>query len=392
MSYESKLKIEQIHDKCTGCGACMNSCPKQCIIMDYDEEGFLFPKIRKDKCIGCKTCEKKCHVLSPVTAKENIQVAYYMGWHKDEQVRENSSSGGAFTLFAEYIIKNGGIVFATKYNGEKERLEFSNTDIYPLSEFRKSRYIESNTLQSYSLVKDELDSGRLVLFCGTPCQISGLMSFLKNKEYQNLVTMDFICHGVPSNYFFSLYKRKFEKSDDKVCAVDFRYKNFRESKGWHQLYLSMKYNSGKEKIIPHNCSHYYYYYYLQNVFLRKSCYRCNYLSKKISDITIGDFWGVIYYKKDIDDNKGISLLMLKTNKAKSIFNEIKNNFIYYDLPEKAVEYALKERNEDNYSMRVREKTSELIIKKGYRKYMKLIDSKIMLNQLKYSVRCLIKRK
>ena len=391
MSYEGRLKIEQIHDTCTGCGSCMNSCPKKCIIMDYDEEGFLFPKIDKDKCIGCKTCEKKCHVLNPLTTGENTHISYYMGWHKDEQVRENSSSGGAFTLFAEYIIKKGGIVFATKYNGDKERLEFSNTDIYSLSEFRKSRYIESNTLQAYSLVRDELDSGRLVLFCGTPCQISGLMAFLKNKEYRNLVTMDFICHGVPSNYFFSQYKRQFEKKNNKICAVDFRYKNFRENKGWHQLYLKMKYNSGREKILPYNCSH-YYYYYLQNGFLRKSCYRCNYLSKNISDITIADFWGIIYYKKELDDNKGVSLLMLKNDKVKSIFNEIKNNFVYYDLPKTAVEYALKERNESNYSMGVRESTSELIKKRGYKEYMKLIDNKIMLNQLKYSVRCLIKRK
>ena len=314
-----------------------------------------------------------------------------MGWHKDESVRESSSSGGAFTLFADYVINKGGVVFASRYNGSDERLEISNTDTFPLSEFRKSRYIESNTLDAYSLVKRELQKNRLVLFCGTPCHVSGLKKFLQNNEYQNLITMDFICHGVPSNSFFTLYKRNYEKKHDKVNAVDFRYKKYGENKGWHQLYLRLKYDSGKEKVIPHNCSH-YYYYYLQNVFLRKSCYRCNYLLKQLSDITIADFWGIISYKKELDDNKGISLLMLKSEKAKCIFDVIKEKFEYKELPPGAAEYALKERNEKNYSINIRRQTSEFIKKEGYKGYMKKIDNQMKYNNLKYRLKCLIKRK
>ena len=390
MSFIGKLRIEQIRDICTGCGACVNICPKHCISMEYDDEGFLFPQINKDLCVGCKSCENICHVLNPDVFNQDVHLSYYMGWHKNESVRENSSSGGAFTLFADYVVKNGGVVYASRYNGLAERLEFSNTDKFPLSEFRKSRYIESNTLESYSSIKAELQKKRLVLFCGTPCQVSGLKSFLK-KEYQNLITIDFICHGVPSNYFFTLYKRKFENHRDKISAVDFRYKNYAENKGWHQLFLRLKYTSGKDKIIPHNCSH-YYYYYLQNVFLRKSCYRCNYLLKQLSDITIADFWGIIYYKKEVDDNKGISLLMLKSEKARILFDKVKDDFQYQELPATAIEYALKERNENNYSIGVRSQTSELIRRRGYQSYMKLIDKKMKYNKLKYRLRCLIKRK
>lgn len=389
---ENKLLIEQIDSECTGCGVCANVCPKHCITMGYDEEGFLFPHVDKSICIDCKLCERSCHAIIPLQNQET-EIDYYMGWHQDESIREASSSGGAFTLFAEYVIKQGGIVFASRYNGDMERLEFSNTDLYPLSEFRKSRYIESNTVDVFGTVKTELKKGRIVLFCGTPCHISALIKFLKGQIPSNLITMDFICHGVPSNYNFSLYKKQFEKENNKIVGVDFRYKNFKKGLGWHSLNLALNYTNGKGKILPVSLCSFYMTYFDRNHFLRKSCYRCTLINKHLSDVTIADFWGIVYHNKDLDDNKGISLLLLRTAKIKNLFDLIRNNGFFQQLPASAVDYAFKPRTESSsYSLVQREITSANIKKFGYTNYIhKLYAKKILKQKIKNYIKCLLKR-
>lgn len=386
---KNKLLIEDISDTCTACGSCINICPKQCLTMEYDEEGFLYPYVDRDKCITCHACELNCHVINP--PKQTFEKAsdiYYAGWHNDESIRENSSSGGAFTLFAEYILANGGIVFASRYNGERERLEFADTDHYPLSAFRKSRYIESNTLTVFNSVKEEVLKGRFVLFCGTPCQISGLVKFLRKKP-ENLLLMDFICHGVPSNYLFTLYKRQFERKD-KITNVDFRYKNFKRNLGWHQLNLRLEFANQSEKIIPEKkCSNYRLFF--TNTLLRKSCYKCSYLEKKLSDITIADFWGVLNVDNIIDDNKGISLLILHTEQIIEFFNKVRSNGIFYELQEDSIQYAFKNRAE-SYSLKARSEAAAKVKYYGYLPYLKkMYGRQILINNIKDFVKWILKR-
>lgn len=384
-----KLLIENISDACTACGACINICPKQCLTMEYDEEGFLYPQVDINKCVTCHACELTCHVINPPQkALEKVNDIYYAGWHKDESIRENSSSGGAFTLFAEYILANGGIVFASRYNGERERLEFADTDHYPLSDFRKSRYIESNTLTVFKSVKDEIRKGRLVLFCGTPCQISGLVKFLRNKP-ENLLLMDFICHGVPSNYLFTLYKRQFERKS-KITNVDFRYKNFKQNLGWHQLNLRLEFADHSEKIIPDRKSSNYKLFFT-NTLLRKSCYKCSYLEKRLSDITIADFWGVLNVDNIVDDNKGVSLLVLHTERMKEFFNKVRNNGIFYEVQEDSVQYAFKNR-EKSYSLEARNETVAKVKRYGYLSYLKkMYGRQILINNIKDLIKWILRR-
>ena len=235
------------------------ACQHDCLDLQSDNEGFLYPQMaHADKCVQCRLCENVCHVLKnrymprPQWWEKS---AVFMFWHKDACILENSTSGGAFTLFANYIQAMEGVVFASKYNRQKARLEFDCTDRHQLSMFRGSRYFESNTNNIFPEVKKQLNAGRHVLFCGTPCHVSSLKSYLMGREYNNLITMDFICHGVPSNKYFSEYLsgiRGFEKIDN----VNFRKKDFSRNIGWNDLNLYLV-RDGRIKYMPAPSSSFY---------------------------------------------------------------------------------------------------------------------------------------
>lgn len=330
---EPELRIFQIHDKCTGCGACVMACQHDCLDLQSDNEGFLYPQMaHADKCVQCRLCENVCHVLKnrymprPQWWEKS---AVFMFWHKDACILENSTSGGAFTLFANYIQAMEGVVFASKYNRQKARLEFDCTDRHQLSMFRGSRYFESNTNNIFPEVKKQLNAGRHVLFCGTPCHVSSLKSYLMGREYNNLITMDFICHGVPSNKYFSEYLsgiRGFEKIDN----VNFRKKDFSRNIGWNDLNLYLV-RDGRIKYMPAPSSS-FYQGFLENILLRKSCYQCNIINNTAADITIGDFWGIKYYKPELDNNRGISLIILHSDKVKELFRSLRIKVIRNHYP------------------------------------------------------------
>ena len=320
----SQLKILDITDTCTGCGACVNVCPKHCLRLEPDIEGFYVPKYYGG-CIECGLCEKSCHVIHSIEKKPISKESIYIYHSSDNGIRENSSSGGAFSLFADYVIQNGGVVFATLYNAEIKRVEVSNTDLFPLQKFRKSKYVESFSGDTCSQIRKELKNGRMVLFCGTPCQVSGLKRYLGTLkvDISNLLTIDFICHGVPSmkclNAFLSYNGRE-------VIDMDFRFKDFSNKKiGWHDMAYCEYYASGDNNVLTCNDLHYYYYYYpfLESVMLRKSCYTCDEVNYSAADITVGDFWSIYKDKSIADDNKGVSIIKFHTQRALSVWNELK---------------------------------------------------------------------
>lgn len=289
--------------------------------MEYDVEGFLFPHIDYNKCINCGLCYKVCPIVSNTKKQKNKVLDVYAVMSKKNEIRNNSSSGGAFYHFAENILSKGGSVFATCFNNERLHAEISSFDsIKDIKNFQKSKYVQSDTLNTYNQVKTKLNNeDKPLLYVGTPCQIAGLKSFL-GKEYTNLVTMDIICHGTPSPGVLKSYCDILEKKYTKIKNIDFRDK----TRGWEASYLLNLDFIDSRKFVKKAIFNSYYMLFISNLILREACFNCQYCNlERQADITIGDFWGVKEHMEDMDDGKGTSTVIINSEKGKKIFDEIK---------------------------------------------------------------------
>lgn len=317
----------EIKDKenCCGCYACYNICPKLCITMKTDNEGFWYPNIDKNKCINCNLCEKVCPIINPVKRADSKKIAY-ASMNKDEQVRMKSSSGGMFSILAEYIIKNNGVVYGAGFDEDfniKHKRILCNTD---LDSLRGSKYVQSSIGDIYKQVKNDLESNKPVLFTGTPCQVEGLRSYLK-KEYINLITMDFICHGVPSPLVWKKYLEEMKKSkQENIKNIYFRNKDI----GWKIFSLKIIFD---EKIYSNTLNNDLFMKgFLQDVYLRPSCYNCKFKKiNRISDITVADFWGIENVLPKMDDDRGTSLIVVHSEKGKQLFDELSEKMIVNEV-------------------------------------------------------------
>ena len=365
------LKILHIQDTCTGCGACVSVCPKQCLTMVEDTDGFYYPYQVTDSCVECHLCEKACHIITQANNLSEVSNDTYIFWQKDEHVRQMSSSGGAFSLFAQYVIDNGGIVFGSRYNSERERLEVTSSDDCGLAPLRKSKYVESYVGDSFREIAQQLKANRMVLYCGTPCQAAGLRQYLSLRKISDkkLLLIDFACHGVPTNKLFTAFKRTLEDSKSKVTAVDFRYKALNDKNdNWHSATMKVDYKSGNKKIIYTNSSFYfgYYYFFYCSICLRLSCYNCHQVDHSEADVTIGDFWDIYKYKKELDDNKGISFLKFNDPKWVGLFKDLASTHFVEKLPNGVLTDPYNKRNKLRL-LAEREKFLGLMRKFGYKK-------------------------
>ncbi len=306
--------------ECCGCYACTNICPKQCIEMKIDNEGFWYPEVDKDRCIDCSLCEKVCPELA-TPKKEEFKTIAYACKNKEENVRLSSSSGGVFTSLCEYVINNKGVVFGVAFNEnfEVEHMEANTIEEY--KKFRGAKYVQSKIGETYKKAKKYLDEGRIVLFSGTQCQKKGLNFFLR-KKYYNLIAVDIVCHGVPSPLVFDLYKEKLKKEyNSQISSISFRDK----SSGWKTYKYRIAFKNGKveEKLSYNNI---YSKGFLKDLYLRPSCYSCEAKNfNNNSDITLGDYWGVQNKHSEFDDDKGISLILINSEKGQDTFNKISDN-------------------------------------------------------------------
>ena len=298
---------------CCGCTACVERCPKQCITMQEDEEGFLYPHIEESICIDCGLCEKVCPVINQAGPRKPLKV--YAAKNPDEKIRMQSSSGGVFTMLAEKIINDGGAVFGAKFNKNWEVVHDYTETIDGLAAFRGSKYVQSNIGNCYIKAEQFLKDGRKILFSGTPCQIAGLNLFLK-KEYNHLLTIDVVCHGVPSPIVWRDYIKSISKSNP-VLSVTFRDK----STGWKNY--STKYVMINTEVKHYSIDDNHMQGFLLNLYLRPACYACpSKCGKSMSDITIGDFWGIQNHYPDFDDDKGTGLVLLNTEKSIQLYKTL----------------------------------------------------------------------
>lgn len=311
------IKIEK-KDDCCGCSACYNICPQNAITMEGDEKGFAYPVVKQELCINCDLCKKVCPILNQ-NKIENVPYAYAC-INKNDKVRKESSSGGVFSMLAEEILKNNGVVFGATFDSNYNVIHTYIDNKNELNKFRGSKYVQSTIGSCYSDVKKFLNQGKYVLFTGTPCQIEGLKKYLV-KEYEKLYTQDFICHGVPSPLVWKKYLEfRQKKINKKPVNIYFRNKD----DGWKEFnmkfeYVDFQYKENLKKD-P------YLQAFLKNTSLRDSCYNCKFKKiNRMSDITLGDFLGVEKVLPEMYDNIGTSLVIINSRKGEELFRNIKEN-------------------------------------------------------------------
>lgn len=303
---------------CTGCSACANACPEQCIQMAADAEGFLRPKIDSSQCVVCGTCQNVCPVLHP-KAHGNETVAY-AAVHKDDAIRLESTSGGVFSLLCQWVFDHGGIVFGAAYADDFSVAHGCVEKASDLSKLRTAKYAQSAIGDSYRRAKTFLEQGRYVLFSGTPCQIGGLRTFL-GKDYGRLLTVDLICHGVPSPAVWKhyiQYRGEQDAQGERPTSINLRSKE----SGWAGYSIRFDYAGGQTYRMP-NSQDPYLRCFVKDLCLRPSCYACSFKGiDRCSDFTLGDYWGVWSQMPELDDNQGTSIVLLHSEKAKRIWPEL----------------------------------------------------------------------
>ena len=307
-------------NQCTGCTACKNICPKKAISMKVDEDGFKYPVIDQDKCINCGLCKKTCPVLNK--SNNNSINECFVAYTKENKYKDNSSSGGIFPLIANKVLENDGIVIGAAFDKENKLKHIAINKKKDLISLKGSKYLQSDLKNIFNYIKDNIENKK-ILFVGTPCQVAGLKSFLK-KDYDNLICIDLICHGVPSPKLFEKYIKELENNqNDKLVKYDFRDK----STGWDSYSNTAIFEKSKKTELQSNNN--YMKLFLSDVALRESCYNCNFkLGNKYSDITLGDFWGVKKYYPDMYNKDGVSAIIVNTNKGIEIINSIKDDLVY----------------------------------------------------------------
>lgn len=308
---------------CTGCRACELKCSHHAITMIQDEEGFLCATIDMNKCTGCGLCLKICPQSYPVESHNPIAV--YALRDKDDDEIYKSASGGAFAVLARTAIeKQNAVVFGAAYTDKDLHVgHIAISGIEKLSSLQGSKYVQSNTLETFKEVKSSLGEERRVIYTGTPCQIAGLKAFLQ-KDYANLLTVDLICHGVPSPLLFEKYLSWLSVKYSKVVKYDFRDK----SGGWG---LNMKAILISKTVKKRGILDPYYYHFLEGNTYRECCYYCRYCRKeRVGDITIGDYWGIEVEHPDFLSTKGISCVLINTPKGIAAFDEMRGNVFHLE--------------------------------------------------------------
>lgn len=301
---------------CTVCHACEQQCPQRCISFISDENGFLEPQIDMASCIECNRCVRVCHVLNPHSREKELGSEVYAAWSKSRYNLSTSSSGGIFAEIASYVLQNEGVAYAVGW-GDKLTLQHIRVkNIEDLDLVKGSKYLQSNMSGVYSQIKKDLQNGIFVLFCGTPCQVSGLLLFVdqyKNIDKSNLLTCDFICHGVPVPAIFNHYLQRVNRDYKKITSVSFRF-----LEGWGMQMKLFK-QKGKGQIVSVR-NDFYMRMFDKSYIMDEACFSCKYSENTYqSDITLGDFWGL--EKGEVYPHvlrKGVSLLIPNTSKAKSL--------------------------------------------------------------------------
>ena len=327
----------EINDEyqCCGCTACANICPKNCITMAPDEEGFLYPEVDRDLCINCGLCEKVCPVIKLPEVRVGERKSYAVR-SKNSDVLRNSTSGGFFTPIANYVLNNGGVICAATYNDEWIVVhEFiTESDEEAFSKYRGSKYVQSHLGDCFSRIKKYLTQGRFVCFIGTTCQVNGLIKFA--GDHSNLLTVDLVCHGTPSPKLWEKYiNYQQEKYNSQIISVSFRNKTY----GYHSGTMKIEFANGK---IYYGSARVDYMLksFFREISSRPICYQCPFKQiERCSDLTIYDCWHFSDLTKgEKDDDKGYTNVIVQSKKGTDVLKILADELEIYQVDtQKAIE-------------------------------------------------------
>ena len=366
-------------NRCTGCFTCYNVCPKGCITMCENEMGCIVPKINTEECLQCSLCVKSCPQNSESDFKRPMET--YAAWNLDNKDREDSTSGGAATIFAKNIIKQNGIVFGSQYDENLNVVNKPMESIDQIEKLKGSKYAQSYIGHSYKKAKEYLKKDKRVIFIGTPCQIDGLKFFLK-EEYENLITVDLVCHGVPP----MKYLREHVESINKRLKKDITDVRFR---GKYDEKLTL-FSNKKLIYLRELGSDSYFRGFYGGLTCRESCYHCKYARpERIGDITIGDFWGLEDLKLQDRGVERASLVLINTQKGEKFFEECKEDLF-------CVKRTLEEAINTHAQMNVptarekhRDEFEKYYVTDGFEKAInKCIGRRIFLRRIKLKIKLL----
>lgn len=336
--------------KCTGCSACANVCPKKCIKMQPDEEGFLYPVINDENCSGCGICKSTCPIDLEIEYKSVLPLAY-AAFSNDEKVRKESSSGGIFSEIAKLIIERAGVVYGAAYNDSFDVYHLCVDNMNDLTRLRGAKYSESYLGSIFIEILGRLKQGQYVLFSGTSCQIAGLKAFLR-KDFANLVCLDFVCHGIPSPMAWKEYikfQMKEDGQDKGPVAINLRSKN----SGWSRYqYSNLFQYADRREYSRKSTESLFMKLFVGDYINRNSCSDCQFKGyNRASDITLGDFWGIWDVAPEMDDNKGTSVVLIQSEKGKLIWNQIRERLT-------CKEVTLEQASQQNPSILISSKAHE----------------------------------
>lgn len=379
---------------CSGCMMCGDICSKHAISFPLSE-GFWYPKVDEEKCVNCGLCTKKCPVINVSQLKGNAPLRCYGAKTKDEKVRFDSTSGGFFTELALEWLADEGFCCGAVYDDNNNVVHYIGNTLDDIKRLRQSKYVQSNISGQFSKVKKLLLNGNKVLFCGTPCQVEALNHYL-GKEYENLLTLDFICLGICSPLVFSKYKSMLEKKyKSKISKVWFKNK----TEGWRSIGIKVVFENGKEYFRTGDRDLFMISFVGDCISMRENCQNCKF--RRIphnSDITVGDFWGIENVNSQMDDNKGISAILLNSPKGICWFDKIKDRLDYFETNIQSIvsgnfsilkpKPAGKHRKDFLCSL---DKMSLEQSMRRYSSYSGINMLKIELNQLKYVIKQYLKK-
>lgn len=316
--------ISKEKEQCSGCSACVNICPHNALHLIKDEEGFLYPE-RNSNCINCGLCERVCPYANENDSQSISTPRVYASYSPKERAR--SSSGGVFYVIGKHVIEKGGVVYGAAFNEDLKLKHQQAVTIEKLEKLRGSKYIQSDVQFTFPEIKVKLNNNIPVLFCGTPCQVAGLKSYLR-RDYDNLLTIDVVCDGVPSQWMFDKHREYLEKKHN-ARLVSY---SFRDNKGWSGCEIAeFETYTGKrkKKVTPTYVLSPYLYSFLYGYTYRYSCYKCKFAKiPRQGDITLGDFWGIEKYKPTIDKSSGVSAVLVNSEKGNKLWNVVKDELIW----------------------------------------------------------------